>query len=96
MDSFLQGLEVLFQILDTAGVVDLSVLDGVLGAEAVLDREERHLIPAPEIVQGIAEAHGVDLPAEAARLEVGVGIPTSPPVSPKNCWPRSWSWRGSS
>lgn len=73
-------------MLDTVGIVDLSVLDGVLGAEAVLDREERHLIPVPELVQGIAEAHGVDLPAEAACLEAGAGgVPISPPVSPKNC-----------
>ena len=63
----------LAQVVDAVVVVDGAVLlDNVLGAQTVLDHEQRLLVTVVQVVEGDTEAQRVDGPAPLALLQVGV------------------------
>ena len=63
----------LAEIIDAVVVVDRAVLvHGVIGAQAVLDDEQRLVITVLHIDERIGEAVRIDLPAPIGNGQVGV------------------------
>ena len=77
VDGLSHGLHVLLQVVDTVLVVDarraVRVANHLVArAHAVLHHHQRNLIAVVDLVQGVAQALRVDLPAPVGALEVGV------------------------
>ena len=65
--------DVLLEVGDAVVVLDAAVgFHLVVGAQAVFDDEEGLGVVVGHPVQGVAQAHRVDLPAPVAGLDIGV------------------------
>lgn len=75
LDGLVDRLQVALEIVDAVIVVDGAVgLDLIVGAHAVFSDEQRLVEQVGDLVADIAQAHGVNLPAEGGALQVGVGV----------------------
>ena len=80
VDAVLDGLghllDVLAQVVDAVAVVHGAVrLQRVAGAQAVFHHHHGDAVAAVDLVQGVAQALGVDLPAPVGSLQVGIFEP---------------------
>ena len=63
----------LAQVVDAVAVVDLAVLAlDVVGTQTVLHHHQRDVVAVVDLVEGVAQTNGVDLPAPVGSLQVGV------------------------
>src|SRR5699024_6172984 len=73
LDSLGHLLDVAAQVVDAVAVVDGAVgLQGVVGTQTVLHHHQGDAVAVIDLVQGVAQALGIDLPAPVAGLQVGV------------------------